>query len=445
MSAHPPGRPNGHARAPGRRSARIVLVLALALLALLLALRFALQPQRATQFLLQRVGATLGLEITATRAAEYQLRGTPMLVVRDVVAREPGAREPLLTADRILLSLPWSTIRARGAVLSAERLELDGPVLRLDALRHWLSTRPPAEAPRLPTLTRGLAVRDAVIRGGTDSSGWRVAGLSIDLPSLAPEAPLRGRVRGRYEVPPTRVPFELAVAMQRAAALVDATPTGLGVVGRIAVVGEDWRLPAHLRLSGPFLLDGGKASITPLTAGLGAQYESHDSHLPFALGVHGPLRFAEGVLSLAPVQLVANGRGQPASADPIPDLHASGRMRLAGELDLDLDGSVARWPDAWPALPAPLSRPRGPVDVSLDYRGPAGFDGIVHLQARHGGTDFDGRFRIAAITGWLDSDLATPLPPLDGSARTPLLEIAGARLEGVEVSVDDASIEGDTE
>lgn len=445
MSAHPPGRPHGQARAPSRRTTRIVLGLALVLLVLLLALRFALQPQRATRFLLQRVGTSLGLEITATGAAEYHLRGTPTLVVRDVVAREPGARDPLLTADRILLSLPWSTIRARGAVLSAQRLELDAPVLRLDALQHWLSTRPPSEAPRFPTFTRGLAVRDAVIRGGADTREWQVAALSIDLPSLAPEAPLRGRVRGRYQAPPTRVPFDLAVAMQRAAALVDATPTGLGVVGRIAVDGGDWRLPAHLRLSGPFLLDGGRVGIDPLTAGLGAQYDSRDSHLPFALGIHGPLRFADGVLSLAPLHLVANGRGETPSADPIPELDARGRMRLAGGLDLALDGSVARWPQAWPALPEPLSRPQGPVDVALDYQGPAGFDGIVRLRARHGGTDFDGRFRIAAITRWLDSDLATPLPPLDGSARTPLLEIAGARLEGVEVSIDDASIDGDTE
>ena len=121
---------------PGRRGARILLVVAVVLLALLLVLRFALQPERATRFLLSRVGATLGLEITASGAAEYHLRGTPTLVIRDVVAREPGAAVPLLTADRILLSLPWSTIRARGAVLAARRLELDAPVLQIDALQH---------------------------------------------------------------------------------------------------------------------------------------------------------------------------------------------------------------------------------------------------------------------------------------------------------------------
>src|SRR5690606_1626490 len=101
-----------------RRQRRVFLYIASALLALGLvaglALRHVMQPERATRFLLERVGAALDLEITATGKAEYRLRGMPTLVLRDVVAREPGAAEPMLRADRIFLSLPWSTLRARG-------------------------------------------------------------------------------------------------------------------------------------------------------------------------------------------------------------------------------------------------------------------------------------------------------------------------------------------
>lgn len=436
-------------QAPGRRTARILLAIALVLLVLLLALRFALQPERATRFLLSRVGATLGLEITASGAAEYRLRGTPTLVIRDVVAREPGAAEPLLTADRILLSLPWSTIRARGAVLAAERLELDAPVLRLDALQHWLSTRPPSEAPRFPTLEKGLQVRNGTIRSGGDAD-WRIAGLDVALPYLAPDAPLQAHLAGRFEAPPTRVPFDLALALRRAGALVDAKPAGAAVVGRIAVDGGDWRLPAHVRASGPFLLREGDVFVGPLTAGIGAQYHSkdsgsRDSATPFALGAHGPLQVVDGALSLAPVNVVLQGRGEPPSTDLIPSATASGRIALDDALELGLDGTVARWPQAWPALPEPLGRPDGPVQVAIDYRGPAAFDGIVRLRAAHRATRFDGRFRIAGITRWLETDLSNPLPPIDGSARTPVLEIAGARLEGVEIEVDDASIEGSVE
>ena len=424
--------------APGRRTARIVLVLALLLLALLFAVRFALQPERATRFLLQRAGTALGLEITASGATEYTLRGTPTLVIRGVVAREPGAAVPLLTADRILLSLPWSTIRARGAVLAAQRLELDAPVLRVDALQHWLEGRPPSEAPRFPTLAQGLQMRDGVVQGS--DTGWRIAGLAIDLPHLAPDAPLHARIRGRYQADATRVPFDLALALQRAGALVDAEPTGLGVVGRLALSGDGWQLPAHVRLSGPFVLREGDIAIVPLTAGVGAQYASADNRVPFALGAHGPMRFAEGALALAPARLVLRGRGNQGE-DPVPDAGLRGGVALADALSLDLDGSITAWPAAWPELPQPIARPRGPVAVALDYRGPPALTGIVRLRAAHEATRFDGRFRVEDITAWIDTGMATPLPPLDGSASTPVLEIAGARLEGVQISVDDPDVE----
>ena len=432
------------AQGSSRCTARIVLAAALVLLVLLLALRFALQPERATRFLLTRVGNTLGLEITASGASEYHLRGTPTLVIRDVVAREPGAAVPVLTADRILLSLPWSTIRARGAVLAAERLELDAPVLQVDALQHWLETRPPSEAPRFPTLEQGIHVRDGVIRSGGDDD-WRIADLYIDLPYLAPGARMQARLRGRYEAPPTRVPFDVAMAMQRAGALVDGESTGLGIVGRMAVdTGDDWRLPAHVRLSGPFLLREGAVRMSPLTLGVGAQYDSKDSRLPFSLGAHGPLRFADGKLSLAPVHVVFDGRGDPAS-NPIPRGDTNGSLVFADALDLQLEGRVASWPQAWPALPEPIGRPEGSIAVALDYEGPLAFSGILGLRAQHGPTRFDGRFRVRDITAWLDSDLATLLPPLDGTASTPVLEIAGARLEGVEISVDDPAVDATVE
>src|SRR5690606_29625265 len=424
--------------APGRRTARIVLVLALLLLALLFAVRFALQPERATRFLLQRAGTALGLEITASGATEYTLRGTPTLVIRGVVAREPGAAVPLLTADRILLSLPWSTIRARGAVLAAQRLELDAPVLRVDALQHWLEGRPPSEAPRFPTLAQGLQVRDGVVQGS--DTGWRIAGLAIDLPHLAPDAPLHARIRGRYQADATRVPFDLALALQRAGALVDAEPTGLGVVGRLALSGDGWQLPAHVRLSGPVVLQEGDIAIVPLTAGVGAQYASADSRVPFALGAHGPMRFADGALALAPARLVLRGRGSPGE-DPVPDAGLRGEVALADALSLDLDGSIPAWPAAWPELPQPIARPRGPVAVALDYRGPPALTGIVRLRAAHEATRLEGRLRVGAITARTATGMATPLPPLDGRASTAVLEIAGARLEGVQISGDDPDVE----
>src|SRR5690606_35402408 len=204
--------------------------------------------------------------------------------------------------------------------------------------------------------------------------------------------------------------------------------------------GDGWRLPAHVRLSGPLVLREGDIAIVPLTMGVGAQYAGTDSRVPFAFGAHGPMRFSEGALALAPARLVLRGRGSPGE-DPVPDARLRGDVALANALSLDLDGSIPAWPAAWPELPQPIARPRGPVAVALDYRGPPALTGIVRLRAAHQATRFDGRFRVGDITAWIDTGMATPLPPLDGSASTPVLEIAGARLEGVQVSVDDPDVE----
>lgn len=425
----------------GPRRRRLLIAIALLLLALLLALRFALQPERATRFLLERVGNGLGLDITFSGAAEYRLRGTPKLVISDITAREPGAEVPLLTADRILLSLPWSTVRARGAVLEAERLELDRPVLQLAALQHWLSTRPPTKEARMPTLVRGLQVRDGSIRNDGAQADWHLDGIAIDVPRLAPAEPLHARVQGRYVADAIRVPFDLALALVRAEALVDASPTGMGLVGRLAVIsGEDWRLPAHLRLSGPLRFQTDDIRVTPARLGLAGSYASDASTLPFALGANGPLRYDDGRLALAASPLVVRGRGEPAR-DPIPDATARGHLAIGDALAIQLDGALAQWPAAWPELPAPLRRPQGPIPVTVDYQGPADLSGVVALQASKDATAFDGRFRVGDLQAWLDSDMAPPLPPLDGSLRTPVLEIAGARLEGVSVEIDDPTVE----
>ena len=97
------------------RLLRLLAILAAVLLVLVLVAGWLLQPQRAVGFVLSRVGAALGLEI-AFGDAGYRLRGTPQLVVHDLVAREPGAKTAMLRAERMLLAVPWSTLRARGAI-----------------------------------------------------------------------------------------------------------------------------------------------------------------------------------------------------------------------------------------------------------------------------------------------------------------------------------------
>jgi hypothetical protein len=411
-----------------RRIVLIVIVVALLLLALLL--RTVLQPEHATRLVLDQAGKALGLEITAA-SGEYRLRGTPQLVLNDVVAREPGAT-PLLRAKRIYLSLPWSTIRARGSDLTVRRIELDAPGFDLPAYQHWVAKRPPS-ARRIPTLTDGLRIRD----GRIDNDDWDVDGIDADLPSLYPDRPIQARLRARYLDPPLAIPVDLVAALSHPSALAANAATGFATRGHITIERGDWRLPATIALSGPLQLGKDDLSISPAHLGMVARYESGRTVLPFTLGLHGPLRFDEATWVLAPVGVALRGNG------PVPSLDAHGALALGRRLVLQLDGRIAQWPETWPALPAPIGQSTSALPFVLHYIGRADLSEIATLHLERDATVFDGRFRLPDVMTWIDADKLSPLPPIDGHATTPRLEISGAQLEGVEVGIDDPALPDD--
>lgn len=425
---------NAPPAAPSHRNLRLALTaggVALALLLLALSLRVALRPQHVTGLVLERIGTALGLEITATGIGEYRLRGTPQLVVRDVVAREPGTRTAVLKAKRVSISVPWSTLRSRGALLQVDRVELEGAVLNLPALQAWQAKRPAGET-RIPTLTRGLSITDARI----DAAGWRLEGLRIDLPALHPDRPVRARVAGRYVDPPTRAAFDLHVALAKPAASTGAAAFGNVTLSRGAAPGATWRLPGTIRASGPLRLGDGRLRIAPAKVGLSARYESGDTRLPFALGLHGPLLVHDGAVAIAPADVALRGDGV------LPVFDARGRMALGQRLLLELQGQLHGWKDAWPALPPPLGQSRSPLPFRLRYLGRPDASSVAALQLRRDASAFDARFRLPEVLGWANAmGEGSPLPPLDGRFTTPRMEISGATLHGVEIDFDDRAVE----
>jgi hypothetical protein len=409
-----------------RRRLKFAAAIGVLLLIAALGLDYVMQPQRATGLLLEQVGQRLGLRITAGRA-DYRLRGTPQLVLHDVVAQRPGDDVALLRAKRAFVALPWDTLRSRGERLSVQRIELDAPVLDIPALQRWLATRPPGEDTRIPTLTHGLRVRD----GRIDNAGWRIDGIAIDLPALAPGKPLQARVRGRYLDPPLGLPFDLRVAMSA-----PDNGAGLAALGWLTVEGDEWRMPGRLDLSGPLRVGDGEFALLPARIGLAASYQSTSTRLPFVLGAHGPLQFRRGVWSLDPAVLQLRGEGA------IPQADARGALALGQRLVLRLDGRIAGWPQAWPALPPPLSESDSQLAFALDYAGRSNLSDTSHLRLRRDATEFEARFRLPRVMDWLEAaGTGTPLPPLDGRLRTPRLDIAGAQLHGVEMEFADESPE----
>jgi hypothetical protein len=413
-----------------RRVLRTTAIASFVSILLVALLAWLAQPPRATAFLLKRVGVALGLEITASGDAEYRLRGTPQLVLRDLVARQPGADVPLLRAKRVLLALPWSTLRARGADLTIARIELDAPVFDLPAFQRWQATRPPSET-RVPTLTDGLRIRDGIVA----NDDWRIEGLAVDLARLQPRQLLRMRVRGRYLDPPLSIPADLAIAVANPARLAQGKASGVAGVGGIDFAGEGWRVPSRVTLSGPLRLGKDSALVKPMRFGMYARYESASARLPFVLGLHGPMAFNNATWRVVPMQLVLRGE------DVVPDMGGRGSLSLGRQLKLHLAGDIAAWPAAWPALPPPLAQSDSPLPFVLGYAGRMDLADVVSLALRRDDTRFDGRFRIADVTAWSNAKArGSLLPPLAGNLHTPRIDIAGATLEGVDVEIDDPDL-----
>ena len=397
----------------------------LALLALL-AVRWLMQPGNLVPLLLAQAERALGLEIQARGASDYRLRGTPQLVLRDVTARASGAAPPLLEADRVLVSVPWSTLLARGRDTTATRLELDAPVLHIEELQRWLASRPPSDAPT-PTLTRGIGISNGSVLGGA----WSLHEVHADVPELDASKPLRAKLRGRYKGNGLVAPFNVALAMKR-----PAMDSALGLAGEVRPVAEGWQSRASFRLSG-ILRSQPRLQLERAVLGTHVQYAvDGQPSLRFALGIAGAATVAPEALEIRPLALAMRGQGA------IPQLDARGELSIGEILELRLQGQVARWPDAWPALPPPLGRATTPIPFQLRYAGPNDLSGIASLQVQQDATDLDARFRLRQITAWMDAgDVGSPLPPMTGTFATSRLEISGAVLEGVQVQLQDPDLE----
>ena len=406
-----------------RRKIALLAVAALILTGAAL-LRWLSNPAYLVPRILAMAGDSLGLEITARGIGEYRLRGTPQLIVRDLSAREPGAKTPLLRAERLTIAVPWSTLRARGGDLTADRLELDAPVLDLAALQSWLAKRPPSDAP-LPTLTRGLRI----MRGQVIGDGWKVENVDADLRTFAPDQPLRTRLQGRYVDEGIVAPLDVHVALTQ-----PAPGAGLGVVGKLALETPQWRLPSQLTLSAR--LDTGSGfGLRNAILGTQSRYVSGDTALLFALGLAGSLRFDDSGLSLPDAGLSMRGR------EAMPTFDAQGAFALGETTRLQLQGELANWPDAWPALPPPLGQSTSPLPFELRYDGAGDFSDIAALKLQRDATRFDARFRLPQVMDWIDAQAAgSPLPPIAGHLSTPKLEVSGATLEGVEMSIEDPDL-----
>jgi hypothetical protein len=343
-----------------------------------------LEPQRLTATVLGRLGTALKLDIAFTGTPDYAFRPEPRLRVPNLVVTDPATGVVVLRAQRLDVSLPWSTVRGGPVVIT--RLDLQQPVLDVAGVRRWIAARPKAPF-TLPTLTAGLGVRDGTLLG----DGWALRALALDLPRLAQDRPADATYGFRF---------------QRAA-------TDLHVRGRVHL--------AHAALASTFALDGGAALARA------------DAPIAASFAFAGDFASTDAAFALRAERFHVAGKA------PVPQL--DGRLQLTSARDLRarFDGTLADWPEGWPALPPPLGEARGPFPLALRYRGAADFSAPLALGFAIDGARLGAATRVAEMMAWLDQPHASPLPPLTGHLTLPQLDMEGITLRGVRVDMDEGA------
>jgi hypothetical protein len=344
-----------------------------------------LEPHRLADTVLGQAGKSLQLRITYQGTPEYAFRPEPRLVLPKLSVAALDAKLAFLTAERAEISLPWSTITGGEPVIT--RITLDAPVLRLPAMRRWLASRPPTPF-KLPTLSRGLALSDGTII----DSAWTLRRLSLDLPRLKEGEAAKLEASAIFAAGKTALPFELTALA--------ATP-GLAS-------------PLDLQLK----LKPTAAAKEPAPA-------------PIAITMKGSYAWADPRFTL-----LADNFAMTASS-PIPSVQGKGKLELAEQAALEFDAVLSRWPETWPTLPKALAEKGDKLPVQLRYRGNRDFSDPLSLVAARDGTELRASLRVTEVQAWLAAGPATPLPPLQGTLKTPALDFDGITLEGVEVEISE--------
>jgi hypothetical protein len=89
----------------------------------------------------------------------------------------------------------------------------------------------------------------------------------------------------------------------------------------------------------------------------------------------------------------------------------------------------------WPALPEPLRSQTTNLPVHLAYAGRKDFSDPMTLHVDKAPTTLEASLRLPELRQWLSATDASPLPPITGTLRTPVLVFDGMKLEGVEARV----------
>ena len=333
-----------------RRSLRVLGVVAALLLVVALSSPWWFNARRVADLALAQAGIATGLDWEYDGEPALRWRPQPWLSLPGLQVRDTTGR-PVLTAERLEIALPWSTLR--GESLRVDALRVEALDMDLDAATAWWNDQPAGDVANLPRLD-GLEITRGRVR-------WAEGALQ-DLELTLPR-------------------FALGESM------------ALALRGNVVDTTESHRAPFALALQ----ID--------------------------AVSEAGPLRLESFAIHL-------DGTG------PIAATTAKGRLQFA-PWALDASGEIASWPEAWPALPAPLSTSPSPLVFTLAQQGESAMAARTVLSLKRDMHQVDAEGTPETVMAWLEDADAAALPPLRVRAALPEVELDGVRLEGVTIELDD--------
>ena len=420
-----------------RRWPRLLIVFAALFVAGIAVIAHYLQPAQLTALILARASDTLHLELHTTGPGSYALRPEPRLVLPGLSANVPGANAPFFRSGQVELALPWDTLRGRSTDISS--IVMKSPDIDLPALQAWLATQPPSTKPfKLPTLTRGLRIKDGLLR----STHWQIEHLDAALPSLADGKPAALDANGAFVRDAIASKFGLRIA---------ATPSGAGSGMRIdtarIALKADGELPSltatgSMIANDNFALDlRGAMQRVPKrwSDAIDASY-AKPGDTPFSIVVGDGISIptAGNAMPAADAQHGLQMQFALGDAKRQPALTLNGKLMSAMDLDATLQGQLSRWPDAWPGLPLALTANAAPIVFNANYQGSIFLTEPITFEVKRADASLQGRFLIADVRTWIKQKASDAfLPPVEATLRAPQIDIGGMQLRGVQMDIHD--------